>query len=109
MSSASERRAAPRRRLYLEGEIVPPESGGETSCVIRDMSATGARLRLTGSAPTVFDLRIPRDGTVHHARRVWKNGDEFGVAFVGEDVKAPATPLPIMVLRRSLRFREVDD
>jgi hypothetical protein len=30
---------------------------------------------------------------------------ERGVAFDGDDVKTEATPLPIMALRRSLRFQ----
>jgi hypothetical protein len=82
--------------------------------VVRNISASGARLRLPTTAPSLFDLRIPREGSpregsVRRVRKVWQNGEECGVAFVGEDAKTPATPLTIMVLRRSLRFQAVDE
>jgi len=109
MATVQEQRSAPRRRAYLAGEIFGLQGDGDTTCVIRNISASGARLRLQTAAPSVFDLRIPRDGSVRRARRVWQNGDECGVAFVGEDAKAQAAPIPIMELRRSLRFQAVDE
>jgi hypothetical protein len=109
MSTVREQRAAPRRRIYFAGEIVRAESDDDTACVVRNISASGARLRLPTTAPSLFDLRILREGSVRRVRKVWQNGEECGVAFVGEDAKTPATPLPIMVLRRSLRFQAVDE
>jgi hypothetical protein len=111
MSFARERRAAPRRRTYLGGEIVSAEATGEANCVIRSLSATGAGLRLSGAVPTKFVLKIPRDKAAHRARLVRRKGkgEECGVAFDGDDEKAEATPLPIMALRRSLRFQTVEE
>jgi hypothetical protein len=108
MSFALERRAAPRHRTYLGGEIVSAEGAGEVNCVIRGLSTTGARLRLSGAAPTKFHLKIPRAGVTRRARLIWREGDECGVAFDGDDVKSEAATLPIMELRRSLRFRSVE-
>jgi hypothetical protein len=109
MATVQEQRSAPRRRTYLAGEILGMAGDGDATCAIRNISASGARLHLQTAAPSVFDLRISRDGSVHHARRVWQNGEECGVAFVREDGRAQATPVPIMKLRRSLRFQAVDE
>ena len=107
MTFDHERRAAPRHRTYLGGEIVSTEGNGEANCVAQSLSKTGARLRLSGTVPTEIDPTIPRERVAYRARLVWRKGDECGVAFCG-GVKAEATPPPIMALRRSLRFQTAE-
>jgi hypothetical protein len=92
----SEKRLSPRLRSFLSGRIL--FNGGQSSldCLIRDISATGARLELSASVtvPDRFDLYLPhRDETCRvHLR--WRRGAQIGVAFdQAEGVPAmPAAP-----------------
>ncbi len=108
MSGFNEKRASTRRRTYIGADIISGAREGGANCVIRDMSPTGARLRLSTTAPSLFDLRIRRDGAIRLVRKIWQNGEECGVAFKSDETAVKATPA-IMVLRRSLRFQAVDE
>jgi hypothetical protein len=61
------------------------EYGGiKTSCVIRDLSVTGAALEiseLSGRIPTNFNLIMPEDGLKLPCHVVWRSGFKIGVAF----------------------------
>ena len=55
------------------------------SCTVRDISDTGARVRVDGSvsAPDTFELIIQIDGLEASCEVVWRNGNEVGVRFLG--------------------------
>jgi len=77
-----ERRIAPRRNTVLPATIV--FNGGRTvlSCIIRNVSETGAKLQVSSVAaiPVSFDLLV--DGHRPHACRVvWRSLKEIGVAY----------------------------
>ena len=57
MSIINEKRASTRRRAYIGADIISGANEGDANCVIRDMSPTGARLRLSVTAPSLFDLQ----------------------------------------------------
>jgi hypothetical protein len=86
-------RSADRRRVLLGGRIV---FGDFTlACTIRDLSETGARLRLErgASAPESFILIDLPHGAAYEARVAWRAGDQLGVAFTGaHDLTRPTPP-----------------
>jgi two-component system cell cycle response regulator len=61
------------------------------SCVIRDMSEGGARLKapFTPDLPKDFTLLIPSEATMVAVRRAWWSGDQMGIKFMGEFTPAP--------------------
>jgi hypothetical protein len=74
--------------------------------MVRDLSAGGASVRVAAGTSSAFELRIDRDGSVRHARTIWRNGDLRGVVFDGA-VKNPdeaGNVVSILDLRRTLRF-----
>ena len=76
-----DRRPEARRRVLLSGLIVYGDGAITCDCTIRNLSTSGARIRLpyllalTGS----FHVINVRQGLAHHARIVWNRGLEMGV------------------------------
>ncbi len=89
---ADDARIAPRRRMLKAGKIAYSDRHVTIGCTVRDMSATGARLRVEGSvtAPDTFELLIALDGLEANCKVVWRRETEIGVRFVG----APRTVAP---------------
>ena len=77
-----ETRIVPRVRVSKAAKI---EFGGiKTPCKIRDLSATGAALQVSGfggKIPAAFTLLIPEDGLRLACRVVWRTEFRFGVVF----------------------------
>lgn len=80
-----EQRSAERFATFILGTMLFDES--VSTCLISDMSAGGARLRVAASKwlPDHFDLYLPRYGTTHRVELRWRKGDEAGVAFQSSD------------------------
>ena len=85
-------RVAPRRRMLKSGKIAYSDRHVTIGCTVRDMSATGARLRVEGSvtAPDTFELLIALDGLEANCQVVWRREADIGVRFIG----APRTVAP---------------
>jgi hypothetical protein len=81
---AGEARMAPRRRTLKSGKVAYSDRHVTIDCLLRDMSATGARLRVEGSvaAPDTFELLVPLDGLEAHCQVVWRSGADIGVRFL---------------------------
>lgn len=79
-----EARVAPRRRTLKSGKVAYNDRHVTIDCMLRDMSATGARLRVEGSvtAPDTFELLIPLDGLEANCQVVWRSGSDLGVRFL---------------------------
>jgi hypothetical protein len=81
-SSNSDRRHGERSPALLGGKIV---SGGVTyDCVIRNLSSTGARIKLaveTVQPPIEFHLIEIRGGMGHLCRVVWERPPWIGLSF----------------------------
>jgi len=80
---ADEQRSAPRQGV-VTGAFITFDSGQKTiSCIVRQLSATGARIGLvsTSGIPANFTLRIPGGGDIL-CRLIWHTEGELGVAFI---------------------------
>lgn len=77
-----ETRIAPRYRVSKPAQI---EYGGDkSSCIIRDLSITGAALQLSdlsATIPAAFTLIIPEDKLEISCRVVWRRAYRIGVTF----------------------------
>lgn len=80
-----EQRRAPRRRTLKAGIAAYADRRCTVGCTVRDISATGARLKSEGSVniPDTFVLIIELDGLEAACEVVWRRGTELGVRFVG--------------------------
>lgn len=82
-ASADERRAAPRRRMLKGGVISYKGSYAGLRCTVRDLSYTGARVRIGDviHVPDQFELIIEIDGLYAKSEVVWRKGHDLGVRF----------------------------
>ena len=80
---ADERRGAPRQRVLKGAKIVYGNFMFVLDCTVRDISATGARLRLPNETPVPsnFHVFIKENQTICAAHLVWRDGKDMGVAF----------------------------
>lgn len=79
-----DQRVAQRRRILKAGTVAYNARHVTLSCTVRDISATGARVRVDGSvsAPDSFELLIEADGLEASCEVVWRHGNEVGVRFL---------------------------
>lgn len=107
----SDARAAVRRRVLKAGVVAYNDRHVTLPCTVRDLSGTGARVRVEGSisAPDTFELIIDIDGLEAHCQVVWRKSNEIGVRFLGAprivapkrtQVINPMLPTPRASLRR---------
>ena len=77
-------RIAPRRRILKSGIAASNDRRLTVNCTVRDISDTGARLRVEGSitVPDTFELIIELDGLEAPCQVVWRKGGEVGVKFL---------------------------
>ncbi len=78
-----ERRSSPRRKVFKAGTIEFNRAGG-VSCVVRNLSQTGACLEVETplGIPESFRLMIERDHLIHQCNLVWRSVHRIGVAFM---------------------------
>ena len=76
-----ETRIAPRYRVAKPAKI--DHGGDKISCIIRDISATGAAIEMPDlvRVPAEFILIVPEDRLKLRCRLVWRKGYRIGVAF----------------------------
>ena len=79
----SDKRSVERTRSFLKGQIVFNNRMTTMDCIVRNLSATGAKLALTETLalPDQFDLVIPQKGETLRARLKWRRDDEIGIVF----------------------------
>jgi|SRR5450759_1983978 hypothetical protein len=77
-------RRAPRQKTFLRGFAYFGGGPLAVECLVREMSATGARLEFSAPPPAIDDieLHIPIKGQKCTAKVIWRGGDEIGVAFL---------------------------
>ncbi len=104
-------RVSLRRRVLKAGVVAYNDRHVTLHCTVRDLSATGARVRVEGSisAPDTFELIIDIDGFEANCQVVWRKSNEIGVRFLGaprivapkrDQVINPMLPTPKASLRR---------
>ncbi len=81
-SSVPDRRAT-RRRTLKQATIAYGGRHLTIECVVRDLSATGARLVVehAASVPDTFELLIELDGLEAQCEVIWRNRTTVGVRF----------------------------
>ena len=82
-ATADERRASPRQRVLKGAKIVYGNFMFVVDCMVRDLSAPGARLRLANETPVPsnFHIFIKENQTICAAHLVWRDGRDMGIAF----------------------------
>lgn len=77
------RRKNERTRSLKGGRIILNNRNSAMDCMVRNLSAGGAKLVLTVplSLPDDFELRF-EDGKEHACAVRWRNAKEFGVEFL---------------------------
>ena len=98
---AAQRRRKPRQRCLFACRIVFGPEAFTLDGMIRDVSDTGARIRLLSPIPLPKSFRIIlRDGVCQETETVWRRGQELGVRFLGSvDLRDP-TDASVRLLRR---------
>lgn len=106
--SVEELRSAPRFTLLIRSAKLIC-AGAEYLCIIRDVSASGVRLRIFHKLPPVqrFSLELST-GERYELDRVWEAADHAGFRFADwievKDFIAEASPYPKRALRLRLEF-----
>ncbi len=79
----AERRIAARHKSFLRGKIYFNKRLSTVDCLVRDISATGARLIFSQAVttPDTIELYIPQKDETLRADVQWRNGTEVGVSF----------------------------
>jgi hypothetical protein len=87
--------------MLLGGKIVFGGAAFTSACAIRDLSETGARIKMPSSewvAEQIYLIEI-RGAAVYKANVVWRRPPEYGLSFVAKyDVQA--LPSEIAYLRQ---------
>jgi len=105
-------RTAPRRRVLKAGIAASNDRRLTVACTVRDLSATGARLRVESSlsVPDTFELIIEVDGLEASCEVAWRRANEVGVRFLSAprivaakrvQVVNPLAPAKAPTLRRA--------
>jgi hypothetical protein len=78
-----ERRHADRHRTLIKAQVVFNDMMSTFDCSVRDLSATGAHLKLHApvEVPQVFLLRLI-DGSIHQCKVIRRNALELGIEFL---------------------------
>jgi uncharacterized protein YceH (UPF0502 family) len=89
----NERRRSTRQKSFLRGCIYFNKRRSAMDCLVRDISASGARLIFSEavSVPDVVELYIPQKEETLCAHVQWRQGGEVGVAFA-KGAHAPERP-----------------
>ena len=84
----SDQRKAQRNRTYLGGVIAFNHRSCTLDCLVRDMSAQGAKIifESTVSVPDEFDIMIRHKGESRRARIMWRDETQAGVTFVPAEI-----------------------
>lgn len=90
MENIELRRSERRGRTFKDGKVVLA-NWSTIDCVVRDLTATGARLRFPNptSVPDTFHLLIQKDEVLIPAERTWSQAFDVGVHFTGPAKRAP--------------------
>ena len=89
-SAWQERRAHPRHKVLKRVKAVYNANSSVIDCVMRDVSAGGARLACDQAAliPDTFRLVFMAEREMRDVRVVWRKLNELGVAFLSPPRKA---------------------
>lgn len=106
----TEKRSAPRLRSFLKGKAIFNNRQSTLDCLVRDISATGARLEVSNAVllPELFDLYVPQKDTTYRVRITWRAEGEIGVEFDHVPAQVQAAPAPRADLASRVHDVEVE-
>jgi GGDEF domain-containing protein len=83
--SGAERRTARRPRVLKRGQIITNGRHSSVDCTVRDLTDSGARLRVDTyfAPPDAFEFTVVGSGQRRLAKLRWQVGKEIGIEFVG--------------------------
>jgi hypothetical protein len=98
----SEPRAAGRGRTFLAAKVSWDGGAFTFDCIMRDLSDTGARLRLPASraVPAAFFLLEVRTGDIWEVQVAWRRYPEIGVTFLRNCSQDADAIVDVRVLKR---------
>jgi hypothetical protein len=81
-----ERRRFPRTRS-LKGAKIVASGQPVVACIVRNVSAEGARLQFSGivGLPDAFDLCFDSGRRIRQCRVVWRTSNDAGIRFTQQD------------------------
>jgi hypothetical protein len=79
--SVSTRRSSPRTKRLKGANIVWP-LGAPVSCIVRNLSETGAKIEVHTPVPDVFDLVFDVNKSRRSCRVMWRREIQIGVRFI---------------------------
>jgi hypothetical protein len=87
-----EHRIAKRHKVLKSAKLIFDKNKAVFDCSVKDISATGAKLLVKSSFSIPDDVRflLTQDNTIRDAKVVWRKGDQIGVHFLSDAVRAPA-------------------
>jgi hypothetical protein len=76
-----DKRVAPRHGVFGPAVIVAP--GLRANCILRDLSATGAKIEVSHKVqiPKEFDVLLVKANSTRRVLLRWRNGNFIGVQF----------------------------
>jgi hypothetical protein len=82
IESSTDRRTAPRHRVFKGARLALP-GGGAVDCIVRNISSSGARIDVVNprGLPEMFTLVIAADQFKRRCHSVWSHDKQIGVAF----------------------------
>jgi hypothetical protein len=85
LPAGPDHRVGRRVRTLLSGKIIIGNGLMSPDCVIRDLSPSGARVRITRTIelPSSVELLVIKDGLLFDATVAWRRGNEAGLVFSG--------------------------
>jgi PilZ domain len=77
--------------VLKEGRVITLDNQSVINCMVRDLSATGARIKCGDpiAVPNAFRLQVGQELTMRPARVVWRRGEYVGLVFTGDAIPAP--------------------
>lgn len=99
--TAADRRRAPRKRVLFQGKIVYPHNSFSADCVIRDLSARGARITIAPDAVSRDPfLIVVRNAVVHRSLTVWSHLNSVGLQFQESQSLGGEVPRQMRAIQR---------
>ncbi len=88
----ADKRQVSRNKSYLRGLVYFSNSLSAVTCLVRDLSEVGARLKFSGSvaATDTLELHIPVRDETFHAKVIWRERDEVGITLLADAAVADA-------------------
>jgi c-di-GMP-binding flagellar brake protein YcgR len=98
----AERRRSVRHKAFLKGNLYFNDGRSSIDCLIRDFSATGARLLVPDALklPRRLALHMPNRSEPVCVRVKWRRHDEVGVSFVAAQRRGRNAARPDELERR---------